>query len=62
MTDNFLTYTHLLELLTQNQPLFSLKTKRVDKLRFKHSRGKSGKYTVEWKYIPRYRRMDVVLR
>jgi hypothetical protein len=48
--------------LKQYLPVFAMKFRRVDKLRFKHSRGKSGKYTVEWKYIPTYKRLDVVLR
>lgn len=43
-------------------PIFAMKSKKVDKMRFKHSRGKSGKYTVEWKYVPRYRRLNIVLR
>lgn len=48
--------------LTKYFPIFAMKFKKVDKLKFKHSRGKSGKYTVEWKYIPVYKRLDIVLR
>ena len=48
--------------LQQYFPVFSMKARKVDKLRYKHSRGKSGKYVVEWKYVPRYQRMHVVLR
>ena len=48
--------------LHQYLPIFAMKFKKVDKLKFKHSRGKSGKYTVEWKFIPVYRRIDIVLR
>lgn len=43
-------------------PIFTMKTQKVDKMRFKHSRGKSGKYLVSWKYVPRYKRLGVVLR
>jgi hypothetical protein len=43
-------------------PIFAMKTQKVDKMRFKHSRGKSGKYLVSWKYIPRYKRLAIVLR
>lgn len=39
-----------------------MKSRKVDKLRFKHSRGKTGKYSVEWKYVPQYKRLDMVLR
>ena len=52
----------LFEKLIKHVPIFAMKTKKVDKMRYKHSRGKSGKYTVEWKYIPRYKRLNVVLR
>lgn len=48
--------------LAQYTPIFAMQTRKVDKLKFKHSRGKTGKYGVEWRYVPRYRRLDVVLR
>ena len=48
--------------LQQYFPVFSMKARKVDKLKFKHSRGKSGKYVVEWRYVPRYQRMHIVLR
>lgn len=50
---NFL-YTHT--------PLFSFLIKKVSKLQWKHSRGKSGRYTIKWKYIPIYKRVIVLLR
>ena len=43
-------------------PLFSFYVQKVDKLKRKHSRGKSGKYTITWKYVPRYKRFITVLR
>jgi len=43
-------------------PIFSFYVKKVDKLKRRHSRGKSGKYSIAWKYIPRYRRLLVTLR
>lgn len=62
LSPGFLTYVRLFEGLARYRPIFAMKTQKVDKMRFKHSRGKTGKYMVEWKYIPRYRRTDVVLR
>lgn len=59
----FLKFYHFLyRRLTEYQPVFSMRAKRVDKLRFKYSRGKTGKYYVEWRYVPAYKRLDVVLR
>ena len=55
-------YNLLSNKLRQYFPIFAMKPRRVDKLRYKHSRGKSGKYVVEWRYIPQYKRLDVVLR
>jgi hypothetical protein len=40
-------YKILFQLLKQYYPMFSMKARKVDKLKFKHSRGKSGKYMVE---------------
>lgn len=48
--------------LNQYKPIFAFKTQKVDKLTRKHSRGKSGKYVILWKYIPVYRRIYTVLR
>jgi hypothetical protein len=52
----------LLTHMKQYLPIFAMKFRKVDKLRFKHSRGKSGKYMVEWKYVPVYKRLNIVLR
>ena len=43
-------------------PLFSFYIRKVDKSIRKHSRGKSGKYTIIWKYIPSYKRLFVTMR
>lgn len=51
-------YQELLEYL----PLFSFYVRKVDKLKRKHSRGKTGKYTILWKYVPKYKRFITVLR
>lgn len=51
-------YNEILDYL----PLFSFYVRRVDKLQRKHSRGKSGKYTILWKYVPKYKRFITVLR
>lgn len=48
--------------LTSYLPVFSFYIKKVDKLKRRHSRGKSGKYSISWKYVPQYRRLLVVLR
>ena len=48
--------------LNKYKPIFAFKTQKVDKLTRKHSRGKSGKYVILWKYIPVYRRIYTVLR
>ena len=49
-------------LLQNYTPLFSFFIKKVSKLKWKHSRGKSGRYTITWKYIPIYKRLIVLLR
>ena len=43
-------------------PLFSFVVRQVDKRKFKHSRGKSGKHTVYWRYIPLYKRILTVIQ
>lgn len=48
------------ELLTY-LPVFSFTIKRVDKLKRRHSRGKSGNYSIVWKYTPKYKRFITVL-
>lgn len=48
------------ELLTY-LPVFSFSVKRVDKLKRRHSRGKSGNYSIVWKYTPKYKRFITVL-
>jgi hypothetical protein len=42
-------------------PIFSFYIYKVDKAIFKNSRGKSGKYTFIWKYLPPYKRKQLVL-
>ena len=48
--------------LAQYKPIFSFYIKKVSKLKWKHSRGKSGRYNIKWKYIPPYKRLIAVLR
>ena len=50
-------YNNLLAYL----PIFSFSIRKVDKLKRRHSRGKSGKYSVIWKYTPKYKRFTTVL-
>lgn len=42
-------------------PIFSFYIYKVDKAIYKNSRGKSGKYTFLWKYLPPYKRRQLVL-
>ena len=52
----------LFETLAKNAPIFSFYIRKVDKSIRKNSRGKSGKYTIIWKYVPVYKRLYVTLR
>jgi hypothetical protein len=55
-------YTAVNDELKRYLPLFSFYIRKVDKLKRKHSRGKSGKYSIVWKYVPQYRRLLTVIR
>lgn len=48
--------------LNKYKPIFAFKVQKVDKSTRKHSKGKSGKYVILWKYVPVYRRIYTVLR
>jgi len=48
--------------LRSSTPSFSFFVNSVNKLKRRHSRGKSGKYEIIWKYVPQYKRILVVLR
>lgn len=48
--------------LNEFLPLFSFYIRKVDKSIRKHSRGKSGKYTIMWKYVPVYKRLYITTR
>ena len=48
--------------LSDYLPLFSFYIRKVDKSIRKHSRGKSGKYTIMWKYVPIYKRLYITMR
>ena len=41
-------------------PAFSFYVQKVDKNIFKYSRGKTGKYSLIWKYVPSFSRVNVV--
>lgn len=49
-------------LVRKYAPLFTFYVRKVDKKIRKHSRGKSGKYLIVWKYIPEYKRFYISLR
>lgn len=55
-------YNLVSEELYKYIPLFSFYIRKVDKMKRKHSRGKSGKYSIIWKYVPKYKRFITVLR
>ena len=55
-------YGLIQEELLSYLPIFSFYIRKVDKLKRKHSRGKSGKYSIVWKYVPKYKRFITVLR
>ena len=56
-------YSHsFFHFLHSYTPIFSFLIKKVSKLQWKHSRGKSGRYTIKWKYVPLYKRMITLLR
>lgn len=48
------------EELSKYKPVFAFFVKKVDKLKRKHSRGKTGKYSISWKYVPPHKRLIVV--
>ena len=48
-------------MINEHTPLFSFFVKRTSKRKWKHSRGKSGRYEIKWKYVPIYKRVIVVL-
>ena len=52
----------LVDEIEKHIPVFSFYVKKVDKLKRKHSRGKTGKYSIAWKYVPLYRRYLTVVR
>lgn len=60
-TDNWFQELLFLQLI-QYTPVFSFYVTKVDKMKRKHSRGKSGKYSIGWKFIPKYKRLLIVLR
>ena len=57
-----LTTISIPQTLKQYNPVFSFYIRRVDKLKRKHSRGKSGKYSISWKYVPEYKRQWIAIR
>lgn len=60
--ESFFLKNKLFEKLNSYTPLFSFYIRKVDKSIRKHSRGKSGKYTIIWKYVPIYKRLYITMR
>ena len=48
--------------IQQTQVIFSFFLKKINKYIWKYTRGKSGKHTLSWKYIPAYKRSLVAIR
>ena len=48
---------HILSLFKQIKPIFSFYIYDVGKMAWKHSRGKTGRFKLIWKYIPQYKRL-----
>ena len=57
-----MTKDFLFQQVSQFYPIFSFFIQKVDKLKRKHSRGKSPKLKLIWKYIPLYKRFYQSLR
>lgn len=53
--------SNLIANLASLEPMFIFYIYKVDKTIFKHSRGKSGKFTFIWKYVPSYKRRLIVM-
>jgi hypothetical protein len=61
-SDSLFLTKFLFNKLNEFLPLFSFYIRKVDKNIRKHSRGKSGKYTIIWKYVPIYKRLYITIR
>lgn len=60
---NYSNYLNVfIDLLKQFKPIFSFKVAKVDKNVRKYSRGKSGKYSLTWHYLPPYKRINCVIK
>lgn len=44
----------------KTQPIFTLYIYKVNKNIYKNTRGKSGKFTFIWKYVPLYKRLFII--
>lgn len=55
-------FSDFLALIEKYVPTFSFFVRRVNKALRKNSRGRSGKYTVTWKYVPLYKRTYLAFR
>jgi len=60
LTSDFNYYYLIFRNLKKLEPIFSFYIYKVDKKIYKNTRGKSGKYTFLWKYIPVYKRQFLI--
>ena len=59
---SFFIKNYFYSLISKVSPVFSYFIYSVDKNIRKYSRGKSGKYTFIWKYVPAYKRINLSMR
>lgn len=50
----------LTNFLTNKQPIFTFYVQKTDKNILKYSRGRSGKYSLIWRYVPLHKRLGVL--
>ena len=55
-------FNDFLLLLEEYLPTFGFFIRKVNKDLRKNSRGRSGKYTIVWKYVPVYKRLYLTMR
>ncbi len=62
ISTDFFIKNFLISILSKVSPIFSYFIYNVDKNIRKFSRGKSGKYTFVWKYVPTHKRLFLTMR
>lgn len=60
-TDSYNHWLYLLRLLSKANPTFCFYVYDVGKAAWKHSRGKTGRHKLVWKYVPPYKRIYLII-